>query len=58
MNKPKITNPLNKMEHWKAISIYLVVYDVIAINFAFFLDYGFVLIYSFRKSRGNIFLHF
>lgn len=36
MNKPKITNPLNKMEHWKAISIYLVVYDVIAINFAFF----------------------
>ena len=24
------------MEHWKAISIYLVVYDVIAINFAFF----------------------
>lgn len=36
MNKPKITNPLNKMEHWKAISIYLVVYDVVAINFAFF----------------------
>lgn len=36
MNKPKITNPLDKMEHWKAISIYLVVYDVIAINFAFF----------------------
>ena len=36
MNKPKITNPLNKMEQWKAISIYLVVYDVIAINFAFF----------------------
>lgn len=36
MNKPKITNPLNKMEHWKAISLYLVVYDVIAINFAFF----------------------
>ena len=36
MNKPKITNPLNKIEHWKAISIYLVVYDVIAINFAFF----------------------
>lgn len=36
MNKPKITNPLNKMEHWKAISIYLVVYDLIAINFAFF----------------------
>ena len=36
MNKPKITNPLNKMEHWKAISLYLVVYDMIAINFAFF----------------------
>lgn len=36
MKKSKNTNPLNKMEHWKAISIYLLVYDVIAINFAFF----------------------
>lgn len=52
--KQKTERKKRKLEHWQVIALYLMIYDVIAVNAAYFLDCGSALIVHTPQYPENI----
>ena len=48
---------MKKLEHWKVIAIYLIIYDIIAVNFSYFMALLVNSIFGIPRSPQIILLH-